>query len=337
MSNKIIRTICYFTDGDYDFANEELNRVSGILINNGFNIQTRRICAKEDDISTIDASSDDKTLLLGAGTISRESAIGQLNDIYNSWDVSFNFDLTDKIEKEDAEFLFKLIEGKAEKTFNFSYKFGDSPDTPYFPVATYKQNGFSIGLQPTDISENCSSIEEWLTKTKNVWFELLSLFDQDDNFLGIDSSVAPLYSGKSSLVSIIKRFYGSFSDAVTTDVFLRISKYIKEKNPAPVGLCGIMFPCLEDFELADEYENGNFSIERNIFLSLHSGLGIDTYPIGIDESPDRVFDILKVLQAFSRKYNKPLSARFVSDGKAKIGEKSDFRNQYMKDVVIRPL
>ena len=98
-----------------------------------------------------------------------------------------------------------------------------------------------------------------------------------------------------------------------------------------------MFPCLEDFELASEYEKGNFPIERNIFLSLHSGLGIDTYPIGIDESKDRVLEILSLLQGLSNKYKKPLSARFVSDGKARIGEKTDFKNQYLKDVVIRRL
>src|SRR3990172_923395 len=98
-----------------------------------------------------------------------------------------------------------------------------------------------------------------------------------------------------------------------------------------------MLPCLEDFELAEEYENGNFSIERNVFLSLHSGLGIDTYPIGIDEKSQRVADILKLVQGLSNKYQKPLSARFVSDGKAKIGGKTDFGNQYLKDVVINPL
>jgi len=153
--------------------------------------------------------------------------------------------------------------------------------------------------------------------------------------MGIDSSVAPLYEGKSSLIGIIRRFYNSFSDSVTSDVYLKISKFIKDHNAKAVGLCGIMFPCLEDFELAEEYDKGNFTIERNIFLSLHSGLGIDTYPIGIDESPERVFEILKVLQALSKKYNKPLSARFVSDGKARIGDMTDFQNQYMKDVVVR--
>ena len=85
-----------------------------------------------------------------------------------------------------------------------------------------------------------------------------------------------------------------------------------------------MFPCLEDGELAAEYEKGNFTIERNIFLSLHSGLGIDTYPIGIDEKPERVWEILKLLQKLSNKYNKALSCRFVSDGKTGIGGNSDF-------------
>ena len=146
-----------------------------------------------------------------------------------------------------------------------------------------------------------------------------------------------MFSGKSSLIHIIKKYYQSFSESVTQDIYLKISNFIKNNNPKPIGLCGIMFPCLEDFELAIEYEKGNFSIERNIFLSLHSGLGIDTYPIGINESKDRVFEILRVLQGLSNKYKKPLSARFVSDGKAKINEKTDFKNQYLKDVIIRRL
>lgn len=118
---------------------------------------------------------------------------------------------------------------------------------------------------------------------------------------------------------------------------MKITKFIKEENPHPVGLNGLMFPCLEDFELAEEYEKGEFTVERNVYLSLHSGLGIDTYPIAFDEKIERVVEILRLVQGFSNKYNKPLSARFVSDGKAKVGEKTDFQNQYLKDVVIRSL
>lgn len=98
-----------------------------------------------------------------------------------------------------------------------------------------------------------------------------------------------------------------------------------------------MFPCLEDFELAAEYEQSNFTIERNAFLSLHSGLGIDSYPIGVDERPERIAEVLKLIQGLSDKFRKPLSARFVSDGKANIGQLTHFENPYLKDVVVRPL
>lgn len=136
---------------------------------------------------------------------------------------------------------------------------------------------------------------------------------------------------------LIKQLGKNFTKSTTTDTYLQITSFLKSNNPKPVGLCGLMFPCLEDFDLADEYEKGNFTIERSVYLSLHSGLGIDTYPIGIDENPERVLQILKLVQGLSNKYKKSLAVRFVSDGKAKIGEKSDFKNQYLKDVVIRSL
>jgi len=47
--------------------------------------------------------------------------------------------------------------------------------------------------------------------------------------------------------------------------------------------------------------------------------------------------VLRLLQGLSVKYGKPLLVRFVSDGKAKTGERTDFRNPYMQDVVVRKL
>ena len=94
---------------------------------------------------------------------------------------------------------------------------------------------------------------------------------------------------------------------------------------------------MEDFELADEYTAGNFSIERNMFLAMHCGLGVDTYPIGVDAAPERIQEVLMLLQGLSAKYGKPLLARFVSDGRAKTGELTDFGNPYLQDVVVRRL
>jgi uncharacterized protein (UPF0210 family) len=138
-------------------------------------------------------------------------------------------------------------------------------------------------------------------------------------------------------VEFIQQLGHTFDHSTTTSFYTKITEFIKEQNPKPTGLSGMMLPCLEDDALAAEYDKGNFSIERNVFLSLHSGLGIDTYPIAIDENPDRVVEILELIQALSNKYKKPLSTRFVSDGKAKIGEKTDYQNQYLADCTVRAL
>ena len=90
-----------------------------------------------------------------------------------------------------------------------------------------------------------------------------------------------------SFVRIMESTGLAFPSTTTTAEYIKLSTFLREENPYKTGLCGLMFPCLEDGLLAKYYEQGEFSIERNVFLSLHSGLGIDTYPLGIDESPTR--------------------------------------------------
>ncbi len=339
MNNGIIRTICYFDKEPSSASIEKVDKITKSLAEKRFLIQTKRICSLFiDKIIELDSEYADNSYIFSVGSIPRDELLKRFNELLSCKDTSFNLDLTEKeIANEDVQILFEIIKNKPSKTFNFTYVFNNRPSSPFFPSGSYYQNGFSIGLQPTDLSENCNSVEEWLNRIKEAWLEVYNLFKGDSEFLGIDSSIAPLFSGKSSFIGFVKKLGLDFSRSTTTDIYLGITKFIKEENPKPVGLCGIMFPCLEDFELAEEYEKGNFPIERNIYLSLHSGLGIDTYPIGINERPERLLEILKLLQGLSTKYKKPLSARFVSDGKAKIGERTDFQNQYLKDVVVKSL
>lgn len=339
MSNKIVRTVCYFDDNPSPTSIEKVDKIAKVLTEQGFLVQTKRICSPSiERIIELDSKYASDSYIFGIGSIKRNELSNQFDNLLACKDTSFNLDLTKKeIAIEDTQILFEIINNKPGKTFNFTYVFNNEPSSPFFPSGTYQQNGFSIGLQPTDLSEDSNSLQEWLSKMKGTWTEIQDLFKNDVEFLGIDSSIAPLFSGKSSLISFIKKLGLDFAKSTTTNTYLLITDFIKKENPKPVGLCGIMSPCLEDFELAEEYEKGNFSIERNVYLSLHSGVGIDTYPIGIDEKPERVSEVLKLLQGLSAKYNKPLSCRFISDGKAKVGKKTDFQNQYLKDVVVRPL
>lgn len=335
---KIIRTICLFRR---NISNEDyriLDNICATLEKNGYIIQTKRICLSEYNFEIDDDELLKKNILLGLGSMSLLELKENIKDFIVSNNKNISLDLSKgDIRNKHVDILFKIIQEKPNNTFNFTYGFNIPDSSPYFPSARYGREGFSVGLQPTDLAENCKSLAEWLINIKNVWQELDSILKEFPGYLGIDSSIAPLFEGSSSFINFIKRIHSDFSTSVISETYTKISKFIKENNHRPIGLCGLMFPCLEDFELADEYEKGRFNIERNIFLSLHSGLGIDTYPIAINQNKEKIINLLKLMQGLSNKYQKPLSVRFVSDGKAKIGEKSDFKNQYLKDVIIREI
>lgn len=334
---KYVRTICYFSDRPSIKDINKLNFLKSQLEEQGFTVQTLRLVSKQKSIKALEEAIHDESIILGIGTISFKDALDSRKSFYKSR-ISMNVDLTnEKINMNHVDFLLDMMIKSPDKMFDFAYVFNNADNTPFFPAANYNKKGFAIGLQPTNLAEGASTIDEWLNRKKSVWEEINTIFKRDRYFLGIDASTAPLHRGPGSLVGFIKKLGYDFSKSTTTDLWTKITHFIKDENLNSIGLNGLMLPCLEDFELADEYERGNFSIERNLFLSLQSGLGIDTYPIGIDEDTKRILNILKSVQSLSNKYNKPLSVRFVSDGKAKIGEITDFNNQYLKDVVVRPL
>jgi hypothetical protein len=337
-SSKVVRTVCCFRATPAPSALTQLHEVAARLEAAGYSIQTQRLCTTRPQLQRLPASMAETDLFWGVGALDLDAARQQLHDANAPQNVSFHLDLTAaRLGASHVDFLFEIMCQAPAKTFNFAYVFNNRSSSPYFPSARYERDGFSIGLQPTDLAEGCTTLDAWLNNLQHVWEEIDTLFRDDPEFLGIDASVAPLFSGHSSLIHFIKRLGMSFAESCLTDVYLAITDYVKTHNPRPVGLCGLMFPCLEDFDLAAEYEAGRFSLERNLYLSLHCGLGIDTYPIGIDEHPQTVLHILRLLQRLSNRYDKPLSARFVSDGQAKIGARTHFGNPYLKDVTIRAL
>jgi uncharacterized protein DUF711 len=334
---KIVRSICYFTDDADSGWYQRLNDLADRLTHANYEIQTKRICFGGSSIQAADDAVDDKSLFIAVGSLKTAQAQAQLDDFLSGGNISFNLDITESLSMDDVRVLFDIMARNAAKTFNFTYSINVPPSSPFLPSANYEKNGFAIGLQSTNLSAGCDTLSAWFDNMKIVWQDLLDLFADESDFIGIDSSIAPMADGEGSLIEFIERVHKPFSEAVITDNFMQISSFIKTQNPYPIGLCGLMFPCLEDAALAREYERGNFSIERNIFLSLHSGLGIDTYPIAIDENPERVLEILQLLRALSNRYQKALSARFVSDGKARIGQLTNFQNQYLQDVLLHAL
>jgi hypothetical protein len=189
-NNKIIRSICYFTRDPESETLNSLEKSAELLIKNGFDIQTKRICSPAvEKVIDLDSKLASEGFILSVGTLKLQEAESNLDALLNTKDTSFNVDLTNgEITENTIEPLFEIIRQKPEKTFNFTFVFNNKPSTPFFPSAAYEKDGFSVGLQPTDLSESSQNLEGWLTKMKETWQELDRLFQNNKEFLGIDSS-----------------------------------------------------------------------------------------------------------------------------------------------------
>jgi len=202
---KIIRTICLFSDQISNQEIEKLENIFHLLTEKGFSIQTKRICLSNYKTQIYDKELSNKQILLGLGEQTFERLRENFTDFLKSDNKAINFDLTNEnITTEHVDMLFKIIENKSDNTFRFTYGFNLPVSSPYFPSAKFDQKGFSIGLQPTDLSENCKSVHEWLEKMRTVWDEIDLLLKSIDGYLGIDSSIAPLFQNSSSLINFIK-------------------------------------------------------------------------------------------------------------------------------------
>ncbi len=337
MDHAIVRSLCLFTDRLDARESARLDRLATRIEEAGFTLQTRRVCVAGHGVADVEACYGDGRRFLSVGQLDRGGLARQFDALLAADNVACNLAPEGEVTADDVAWLFRLIAARPGQTFGFAYTFRNAPGSPFFPSASWAGNGFAVGLQPTDLAAGCATPEAWLERVRVAWRALAALFADEPGFLGIDGSIAPLWDAPGSLVAHVRRWAGSFEAAVTSDLFLRLTDFLRRANPCPVGLNGLMLPCLEDRPLAGEYEGGRFSIERNLFLAMHCGLGIDTYPLGIDEAPERVLEILRLVRGLAERHAKPLSVRLVSDGRARIGERTGFGNRYLHDVVVRRL
>jgi len=335
---KIVRSLCMFTQRPSERAIERLRALAARLRAADYVVQTQRLCSPDiDAVFDLDKRAEG-SIFFSVGRQELEQAATMLERFCAARNVAFNVEASvGQIDDRHLGLLMTIIQKCAAKTFSFTFTFNNAVSSPYFPSATYDKEGFAIGLQPTDLSIGCTTVAEWLHRMQEAWIEIDSLMAADEDYLGVDTSIASLGDGAGSFVDLVGRIGSRFEHAITSGVFLKIADFIKAPNTRHIGLCGLMFPCLEDFELATEYERGAFSVERCTFLSLQSGLGLDAYPIAIDEVPTRIIEVLTLLQGLSNKHRKPLSARFISDGIARMGQRTNLRSPFLQDVEVRAL
>lgn len=335
---KIIRSITYFADTPVVTLIRRCQALKKRLEEAGFEVQTMRFCCRKMTIKSLAADWNVPDFFWSVGTLTTAQLKAQLDDFFQlKYPIFYHLEPEQRPEPMDIELWQQIAKHRPEQTFHSCYVFNNAWNSPFFPSARSQRRGFSIGLQAADLAEGCVLPEQWKNRMQLVWDEIEELMRGESDFLGVDTSIASMGDGAGSIMGHIEGWFGSMENALLSDFFCRTSEFIKTQSPHPTGICGWFFPCLEDATLARLYEQGHFSTERNLFLSLHSGTGIDTYPVGIDQRPERLLTVLQLVKALSDKYNKTLTVRWITDGKTAIGQRTQFNNQYLQEVTVREI
>ncbi|NQU64783.1 MAG: hypothetical protein HQ517_10965, partial [SAR324 cluster bacterium] len=81
---KIVRSICYFTDQPGEKTCERVREIEQTLKNLDYSIQTLRICSGRKTIIDLESKVADETFLLSVGRMNREEAHDSIEDFVNS-------------------------------------------------------------------------------------------------------------------------------------------------------------------------------------------------------------------------------------------------------------
>ena len=105
MTNKIVRSVCLFTDQPEVSLQERLDSLANLLSAQGFLVQTQRIVSKNASIADLDRIFKGKDLFIGAGSLSREESRKQIEDFYQSENISFNLEIRDEVTANDVRWF----------------------------------------------------------------------------------------------------------------------------------------------------------------------------------------------------------------------------------------
>jgi hypothetical protein len=205
--------------------------------------------------------------------------------------ISFNIDIGAEREIDDshAALLFELIKTAPKRTFNFAFTCNNLVASPFFPGSTVDRRasgatrcGFSIGLQtPNLFLAEDETLKHWETKQEDTWQRIGNLFSGEKDFIGIDTSCAPLTDAQGSVLRVLKQIAQNeviqydekdpLAALLSSDLPLRLTRFLKSIDAdaltrhAPaikVGLNGLMWACVEDVLLVIATCRGSLALIR---------------------------------------------------------------------------
>jgi uncharacterized protein len=255
--------------------------------------------------------------------------------------------------KAAARVVKKLSDGTlhSEGTFRFAALASVPQATPFFPAAYLTGMGhqFAIGLESANevaaAFRDAPDIPTARRRLTDTLFQLTA--DAEDvalrvdrergwTYLGLDLSPAP--SKNASIGAAIENLSKQpFGTSGTMSAVAAITSAIQEIGLRKTGYSGLMLPVLEDPIIAERWNAGLVSMDALMSYSAVCGTGLDTIPLPGDTSVDQLARLIGDLATLSAKWNKPLSARLLPVSGKLAGQKTEFTDAALLNVVIQPL
>ncbi len=240
---------------------------------------------------------------------------------------------------------------RSQGNFSFAAISMVPPGTPFFPAGfnSGNEHQFAIGLQSANVIAEALAGKKNPADAENAIREKLGAFavqieqvgkdvakETSWIYEGIDLSPAPLK--RDSIGAAIESYTGGWiGSSGTLAAAAMITRAIQSIPVTRVGYSGLMLPVLEDSVIARRWSEGSISIDGLLAYSSVCGTGLDTIPLPGRVSPEQLIKILGDVASLSVKWRKPLSARLLPIAGKDAGDRTDFDNPRLVNVLLRPL
>jgi len=292
----------------------------------------------EDDPNLVDFLGE---ILLATESLNASVVVGGANGVH--WNAV----------RASAALIKRLADStpRSEGNFRFAATALLPTDTPFFPGSYHTGTGrqFAIGLESANVvAEALAGKRDVKAGAKALATALgdharaiervarAVVVETGWQYLGIDLSPAPL--GDSSIGAAIEGFTGSrIGSPGTLTAAALITAALRAIAVKQAGYNGLMLPILEDPRLAQRWSEGALKLDDLLAYSAVCGTGIDVVPLPGDVTRQQLERIIGDVATLAVKLRKPLSARLLPVAGKQAGERTEFDNPLLVNIVIQPL
>jgi uncharacterized protein (UPF0210 family) len=222
-----------------------------------------------------------------------------------------------------------------------------APGSPFFPAAYHRggSSALAIATEAADLAitalrdiTSAQVASRILIETIEGHADVLSRTSRpiaaqfDVRFWGIDFSFAPFPEELRSLGTAMKAFgVPSVGQVGSSTAAAFLADCLDSAQFQRIGFCGLFFPVLEDFVLAQDAAEGSLTIKDLLLYATICGTGLDTIPLPGDITLDALYAVLLDLGALALRHNKPLTARLMPIPGKQAGDQVHFDFAYFAD------